>query len=48
MEWAETDVCLAELLVSLPKPPEEMPKPIPKTLVSFTSEGKLIILSEET
>jgi len=36
----ETDICLAELLVSLPKISEEIPKPIQKALTTFTSEGK--------
>ena len=40
-EWQDTDVCLAELLITLPKPREEIPKPIPKTLTTFTSEGVL-------
>lgn len=39
-EWHDTDVCLVELLVSLPKPPTEMRMPIQKTLTTFASEGK--------
>ncbi len=36
----ETDICLAELLISLPKQSEDIPKPIQKSLTTFTSEGK--------
>ena len=38
-EWQDTDICLAELLITLPKQREEVSKPIPKTLTTFTSEG---------
>ncbi|CAF2739920.1 unnamed protein product [Rotaria sp. Silwood2] len=40
-ELHETDVCLAELLIRLPKPREAIRAPTPKTLTSFTSEGIL-------
>jgi len=39
-EWHETDICLAELAIQLPKPREEIRTPIPKPLPTFTSEGK--------
>jgi len=39
-EWHETDVCLAELVIRLPKPQEEIRTPTPKVLPTFTSEGK--------
>ena len=35
----DNDICLAELLITLPKPREEIPKPIAKTLTTFASEG---------
>ncbi|CAF3628071.1 unnamed protein product [Rotaria socialis] len=37
----ETDICLAELLVTLPKPPADMRAPVQKSLTSFTGEGVL-------
>ena len=40
-ELYETDVCLAELVVRLPKPHEDIRTPTPKTLPTFVSEGKL-------
>ncbi len=43
-EWHETDVCLAELVIRLPKPREQTRTPPPKTLPTFTSEGKWTFL----
>jgi len=34
------DVCLAELVIRLPKPHEQIPTPAQKTYPTFTSEGK--------
>jgi hypothetical protein len=39
-EWHETDVCLAELVIRLSKPRQEVQTPTQKTLTSFTGEGK--------
>ena len=39
-EWHETDVCLAELVILLPKPRPEMRTPTPKALTTFIGEGK--------
>jgi len=36
----ETDVCLVELVIRLPKPQEEIRTLTPKILPTFTSEGK--------
>lgn len=44
-EWHETDVCLAELVIRLPKAREEIRPPTPKTLSTFTAEGKSYISS---
>jgi len=41
IENVESDICLAELLVVLPKPPIEMPKAIQKSLPTFIGEGVL-------
>ena len=43
-EWYETDVCLAELVIRLPKSREEIQTPTPHTLPTFSSEGKEILL----
>lgn len=40
-EWHETDVCLAELVIRLPKASEEIRAPTPKLLPTFTGEGIL-------
>ena len=40
-EWYETDVCLAELTIRLPKAPEPSRTPTPKLLPTFTGEGIL-------
>jgi hypothetical protein len=40
-ELYETDVCLAELVIRLPKPLEEVRTPVPKQLTTFTGEGIL-------
>ncbi|CAF3343764.1 unnamed protein product [Rotaria sp. Silwood1] len=40
-ELHETDVCLAELVIRLPKPREGIRIPTPKTLTTFTGEGIL-------
>ncbi|CAF3282800.1 unnamed protein product [Rotaria sp. Silwood2] len=37
----EIDICFAELLVTLPKPPTEIRPPIQKSLTTFTGEGVL-------
>jgi hypothetical protein len=42
-EWQEVDICLAEILVTLPKPPEENRIPVQKILTPFTAEGKKIL-----
>ena len=38
-EWQEINVCLAELVIHLPKPRQEIRPPTPKTLVTFAGEG---------
>ncbi|CAF1506676.1 unnamed protein product [Adineta ricciae] len=40
-DWPETDTCLSEILLSLPKPPEKLRTPIEKTLSTFSGEGIL-------
>lgn len=40
-EWYETDVCLGELVIRLPKSPEPIRTPTPKLLPTFTGEGIL-------
>ncbi|CAF3703405.1 unnamed protein product [Rotaria sp. Silwood1] len=40
-DWQETDICLTELLLTLPKPPVEIRTPIQKSLTTFTAEGVL-------
>ncbi|CAF1259707.1 unnamed protein product [Rotaria sordida] len=40
-EWQDSDICLAELLITLPKPPTELRTPIQKSLTTFTGEGIL-------
>ncbi|CAF3790122.1 unnamed protein product [Rotaria sordida] len=40
-DWYETDICIAELVIRLPKPREGIRVPTPKTSTTFTSEGIL-------
>ena len=39
-DWHETEICLAELVIRLPKDNDAMPTPIAKTPVTLTNDGK--------
>ena len=41
-DWAEGDILLCEMLMNLPKPEAEPPKPLVRIPVTFKAEGKLI------